>query len=275
MSGTRVQDHYARTDIVERALAALRAVNGADTPITPERLAPIDHFHGRGVLATEELARRLDPQATDHILDIGCGIGGPARWIAHTFGCRVTGIDLTPEFCAAARELNDITGTSDRVTILEGSALALPLPDVTFDRAYSQNVLMNIKDKAGVYGEAFRVLKPGGLLLLAHINAGPNGPPEFPQPWASIPDNSFLAGDEEMKLELAAAGFEILSWEDQTPTNLPSQIALRQKLEVEGLPPLGVHVLFGQEFLQLQLNTLRALEEGRARPVQIVARKPN
>ena len=79
MSGTRVQDHYARTDIVERALAALRAVNGADTPITPERLAPIDHFHGRGVLATEELARRLDPHATDHILDIGCGIGGPGK----------------------------------------------------------------------------------------------------------------------------------------------------------------------------------------------------
>ena len=241
----------------------------------PKALAPIDHFHGRGVLATEELARRLDPQATDHILDIGCGIGGPARWIAHTFGCRVTGIDLTPEFCAAARELNDITGMSDRVTILEGSALELPLPDVTFDRAYSQNVLMNIADKAGVYREAFRVMKPAGLLVLAHINAGPNGLPEFPQPWASIPENSFLAEDEEMKRDLAAAGFELLSFEDHTATSLPSQIAFRKKIEAEGLPPLGVHVLFGPEFLQLQLNTLRALEEGRARPVQIVARKPN
>ena len=132
MSGMRVQDHYARTGIVERALTAIRAANGAETPITPETLAPIDHFHGRGVLATEKLALRLDPQATDHIVDIGSGIGSPARWIAYKFGCRVTGVDLTPEFCEAARQLSDITGMSDRVTIMEGSALALPLPDATF-----------------------------------------------------------------------------------------------------------------------------------------------
>jgi SAM-dependent methyltransferase len=231
MSGTRVQDHYARTDIVERALAALRAVNGADTPITPETLAPIDHFHGRGFLATQELALRLDPQPTDNILDIGCGIGGPARWIAYKYGCGVTGIDLTPEFCAAARELNAITGTSERMTVLEGSALSLPLPDVTFDRAYSHNVLMNIADKAGVYREAFRVLKPGGLLVLAHLNAGPNGLPEFPQPWAAIPENSFLADDEETKRDLTAAGFETLSFEDHTDASLPSQIAFRKKIE--------------------------------------------
>ena len=149
MSGTRVQDHYARTGIVDRALAALRAANGAEAPITPETLAAIDHFHGRGVLATEELAARLDPQPTDHILDIGCGIGGPARWIAYKFGCRVTGIDLTPEFCEAARQLNDITGMSERVTILEGSALSLPFPNAAFDKAVSQNVLMNIADKEG------------------------------------------------------------------------------------------------------------------------------
>lgn len=102
MSGMRVQDHYAKAVIVQRVVAALRAANGADAPITPETLAPIDHFHGRGFLATEELARSLNPQPSDHILDVGCGIGGPARWIAHKFGCHVTGVDLTPEFCSAA-----------------------------------------------------------------------------------------------------------------------------------------------------------------------------
>lgn len=274
MSGVRVQDHYARPGIVQRVIAALRATNGENSPITPETLAPIDHFHGRGVLATEELARRLDPRPGEHILDIGCGIGGPARWIAYKFGCRVTGVDLTPEFCVAAQELNDITGMSGRVRILEGSALALPLPDATFDRAYSHNVVMNIADKAGAYREAFRVLKPGGVVVLAHLDAGANGTPDFPQPWASIPENSFLADDEETKCDILAAGFEILSFNDRSEANLAAQISLRQKLEAGEAPVLGVHVVHGPEFVQLQINSLRALEEGRIRPVEILARKP-
>jgi sarcosine/dimethylglycine N-methyltransferase len=140
----------------------LRAACGADVPITPDTLAPIDHFHGKGVVATEELAAALEPKADEHLLDIGCGIGGPARWIAAKYGCRVTGVDLTEGFCEAARELNNLTGLADRVTILHGSALALPVPDAAFDRAYSQAALMNVSDKQGVFREAFRVLRPGG-----------------------------------------------------------------------------------------------------------------
>ncbi|MBV8397936.1 MAG: class I SAM-dependent methyltransferase [Acetobacteraceae bacterium] len=225
-------------------------------------------------MATEELARALDPQPSDHILDIGCGIGGPARWIAYKFGCRVTGVDLTPEFCTAARELNEITGMSAQVRILEASALALPLTDAIFDRVYSHNVVMNIADKAGAYREAFRVLKPSGLMALAHVNAGPNGRPVFPQPWASVPEQSFLADDAETRRDILAARFEILSFVDRSAANLAAQIALRQKLEAGELPVLGVHVVLGPDFARLQINTLRALEEGRIRPVEILARKP-
>jgi sarcosine/dimethylglycine N-methyltransferase len=106
----QVEEHYASEGIIARVLAALRKVNGPDVPITPETLAPIDHFHGKGAVATEELAAMLQPKARDHLLDIGCGIGGPARWIAAKYGCRVTGVDLTPEFCEAARELNTSPG---------------------------------------------------------------------------------------------------------------------------------------------------------------------
>jgi len=113
-----VREHYASEGITARILAALRSVNGPDVPITPDTLAPIDHFHGKGVVATEELAALLKPKASDHLLDIGCGIAGPARWIAAKYGCRVTGVDLTAEFCEAARELNSLTGLADRVQIL-------------------------------------------------------------------------------------------------------------------------------------------------------------
>jgi 2-polyprenyl-3-methyl-5-hydroxy-6-metoxy-1,4-benzoquinol methylase len=127
-----VREHYASEGITARGLTALRAVNGPEVAITPETLAPIDHFHGKGVIATEELAAALQPEPGDHLLDIGCGIGGPARWLAAKYGCRVTGIDLTAEFCEAARELNSLCGLADRVQIMHGSALSLPLPDNSF-----------------------------------------------------------------------------------------------------------------------------------------------
>ena len=125
-----VREHYASEGITARILAALRSVISPDVPITPDTLAPIDHFHGKGVVATEELTALLHPNASDHLLDIGCGIGGPARWIAAKYGCRVTGVDLTAEFCDAARELNSLTGLAERVQILHGSAMSVICPDM-------------------------------------------------------------------------------------------------------------------------------------------------
>src|SRR5262245_52119220 len=118
-----VQGHYTRDDIAERVLAAARASAGPGVALTPDVLAAIDHFHGGGLASTKELVAMLEPQAGESVLDIGSGIGGPARWIAHTFGCRVTGIDLTAAFCRAAERLNRETGLSDKVKIFEASAL--------------------------------------------------------------------------------------------------------------------------------------------------------
>jgi SAM-dependent methyltransferase len=278
MSGQRVQDHYASAGagrtIAARIVDALRESAGADAAITPEVLAPFDHLHGRGVLATQDLAALLEPRAGEAIVDIGSGVGGPARWIAARYGCTVTGVDLTAEFCEAARELCAVSGMSDRVRIMEGSALALPLPDAGFDRAYSHNVVMNIADKAGVYREAFRVLKPGGRLVLCHLNAGPNGLPQFPVPWASVPENSFLATDEETRQDLAAAGFEVVTFRDTTQAHLRATAEMRRKLEAEGSPPAGMHVLLGERYQRLLINSLRAMEDGRTRTVEVVARKP-
>jgi ubiquinone/menaquinone biosynthesis C-methylase UbiE len=278
MPGQRVEDHYAAagtgSEIATRIIEALRGSTGADVAITPDTLAPSDHVHGRGVLATRELAMLLEPEAGEAILDIGSGIGGPARWIAAKYRCLVTGVDLTQEFCDAARALNVACGMTDRVRIIQGSAADLPLPDACFDRAYSHNVVMNIAYKGCVYREAFRVLKPGGRLVLCHINAGSNGPPEFPVPWAAAPRNSFLATDEETRHDLVAAGFEILAFRDTTQEHLSVNADRLRKLETEALPPVGVHLLTGDLYRRCLINSLRAAEEGRARTVEVVAQKP-
>ena len=269
-----VAGHYGSQGIAERVIGALRAAQGADAPLTPENLAPFDHFHGRGVVATEELAAQLAPKPGERLLDIGSGIGGPARWLAAKFAVHVTGVDLTPEFCEAARALNEATGLAYRVTIIEGSALALPVPDGAFDAAYSQNVIMNIADKKLFYREAFRALRSGGRLALSNLCAGPAGEPHFPVPWATTGDTSFLASPEEMRADLLAAGFDILSLRDITEATREGQRRARDRIERGEMPPIAVHIIMGERAREMQLNSIRSIEDGRGIAIEALVRKP-
>lgn len=271
---TNVAHHYGTSGIAERILAALKAANGADAPVTVDTLSVLDHFHGRGIVATRELVELLKPQPGEHILDIGSGIGGPARWFAAKCGVRVTGVDLTPEFCIAAKALNHATGLADKIAIKNGSALALPVDDNSFDRAYSQNVIMNIEDKRQFYREAFRALRPGGVLALSNLCRGKDGAFRYPVPWAETPATSFLVTPDEMRAQLTDARFEIVVFHDTTSETLPATIRNRERLEREGLGPLGTHLIMGERLLDMQLNSARNQEDGLGRTIEALVRKP-
>ena len=186
-----ITNHYTSGDLLARLEAQLREDGVEPSHATAEALAPYDHFHGRGLEATEEMAALLRVAGTDHILDVGSGLGGPARYLARRFGCRVSGIDLTAEFCDVARHLTAHLGLEERVSIRQGDALAMPFGDAAFDGAYSMNVSMNIADKRALYREIHRVIKPGAWLMLSEVTQGPGARPITRRPGRGRPRRAF------------------------------------------------------------------------------------
>ncbi len=268
-----IQTHYTRSDLGEVILAALAKAGKDVDRLTPEDLAPIDQFHIRGRMATLELARAAGLDAAKHVLDVGSGVGGTSRCLAKEFGCRVTGIDLTEEYCRAATMLTDKIGLAHLVDFRQGDATALPFDDQTFDVVWTEHVAMNIPDKTRLYKEMHRVLKPGGTLAIYDVLAGPSGPVLFPVPWARTSDTSFLVQPDELRKLLTEADFTVTDWSDTTQAARTWFVALAEKIQKEGFPPLGFHVLMGADFQAMAQNQGRNLQEGRIVLGQVVAKK--
>lgn len=268
-----IQTHYTRTDLGEIILSALERAGKDVNHLTPEDLAPIDEFHIRGRAATLELAQAAGLDSTKCVLDVGSGVGGTSRCLAQQFGCHVTGIDLTEEYCRAAAMLSSRIGLAHLTEFRQGDATQLPFPDQTFDVVWTEHVAMNIQDKAQLYHEMYRVLKPGGTLAIYDVLAGPSGPVLFPVPWARTPDTSFLVQPDELRKLLEETGFTITDWSDTTERARTWFVSLAEKIQKEGLPSLGFHILMGADFKVMAQNQGRNLQEGRIVLAQIVARK--
>lgn len=268
-----VQQHYARADLGNLILAALEKAGKDINRLAPEDLASVDEFHIRGRAATLELARAAGIDSTKLVLDVGSGVGGSSRCLAREFGCRVTGIDLTDEYCRAAAMLTERTGLSMLVNYRQGDALNLPFSNETFDVVWTEHAAMNIPNKPALYTEMYRVLKPGGTLAIYDILAGPSGPVLFPVPWARSPETSFVVSPEDLRTLLEETGFRIVDWTDTTELARAWFVALAEKIRKEGLPALGFHVLLGSDFKEMAQNQRRNLEEGRIVLAQVVAQK--
>jgi SAM-dependent methyltransferase len=270
-----VERHYGRGGLLERVLAALAAAGTDIAHLTIDDLAPIDEFHSRRRRATQELAEMLAPRAGERLIDIGSGLGGPGRYLAQVHGCRVSGIDLTMEFVATAIELTRRAGLAGQADFRQGSALDLPYANESFDLAWSQNVAMNIADRARYYGEMHRVVKPGGRVAIQDVAQGPAGPPHYPVMWADTPATSFLRTPDETRALILGAGFKILVWQDNTEAAIAETEAERARMAASpgGRPALGLHVVVGRGFAEKVGNSQRNMRENRIRLINAVLRR--
>jgi ubiquinone/menaquinone biosynthesis C-methylase UbiE len=254
-----VRDHYRATGLTERLKAALTVFGPDEQRLTPQQLANLDQFHTRGLAATVELAKLAGITADMSVLDVGSGVGGPARLLAATYGCQVTGVDLSEPFVDAARYLTERTGQSERVSFETASALQLPFDDGGFDVVLLQHVAMNISDRARLYREIRRVLKLSGRFAIYDVVLN-SGDPHYPVPWARTPATSFLLTAAVTREAIEAAGFRTLAWQDDSD----AAKAWIAQLRASGPPPSpNLGVVMGPDFPQLAANLGRNLLEGR------------
>lgn len=269
----RIERHYTSGDLAHRIMEAARQIVPDIARITARDLAPVDEFHVGGIKATERFVPMLGLKTGMAVLDVGSGIGGTARYAAETFGCHVTGIDLTAEYCAVATMLSAATGLDDKTEFHEGSALVMPFADARFDAAMTLHVAMNIEDKPALYGEVSRVLKPGAVFGVYDILEGPDGGAlDFPVPWAADPAASHLATPDAMRAMLQDAGFAIEREEDRTQFAVEFFENLKMNAAA-GPPPLGLHIMMGESFKQKIANMVANVATGRCGPWEFVCRR--
>ncbi len=269
-----VVKHYSRGDLQERLLEALQAEGRDPDHLQQDDLSGADEFHIGGIKATEDLARGAGIHSDSRVLDVGSGIGGPARLFAQRFGAKVNGVDLTPEFVQVARSLTERTGLSGQVTFSQGSALALPFDEDEFDVATMLHVGMNIEDKAALFAEVFRVLKPGGVFAVYDVMRMSDDEPTFPLPWSTAQADSFIGSPMEYSQGLEAAGFAVDTERNRREFGIAFMERGQARVAEKGPSPLGPLLVLGPDGPPRMANLLAAFRTGTLAPVEIFARKP-
>ncbi|HTY31741.1 class I SAM-dependent methyltransferase [Mycobacterium sp.] len=259
-----ISDQYSTGLSRNNIERALRSAGKDLDGLTPADLGLLEDFHTMGRIATAQLVDLAQITGESEVLDAGSGVGGTARYVADRYGCRVTAVDLTDEYCETNRWLNRLVGLEGRISVRRADVTELPFADDSFDVAISQHVQMNVADKARLYSEARRVLEHGGRLALWDITVG-EGELSYPLPWADHPARSHLVTPGELRSVVESAGFTVVAWNDLTE----QAAALMQALLAQPANPLGLHA-FVTDFARKAENLTHALTDGRVRAIQAI-----
>lgn len=270
----KLSDHYHHGNLLSAIQAGLEKQGIQPQNASVENLGPVDEFHIGGRLASVHFLDQLAITGSQTLLDIGCGLGGSARFAAKQYGAQITGIDLTPEYVETGQVLCDWVGLSERIKLHHGSALSLPFTDASFDGAFMMHVGMNIQDKTALFAEAARVLKPGARFGIYDIMKTNNEDLVYPVPWATTSETSWLAEPEEYRQALEASGFHVTREEDRRDFAMDFFKSLKAASEASnGPPPLGLHVLMQQSTAEKIPNMVANLMANRISPVEMIAMK--
>lgn len=275
MSGTeaKVSTHYTHGNLLEAVQAGLKALKAGTPAEIIEVLAAIDEFHMGGRVATTALVEAMDLNSESHVLDIGCGLGGTARYITSAHGAQVTGVDLTEEYIKTGSALNEALGLAGQITLQTASATDMPFPPESFTHAAMLHVGMNIEDKPAVFHHAYRALRPGGCFAIYDVMQLNSGSVQYPVAWAENEDTSFLATPEKYTDLLQAAGFGVDPPVSKADLALTFFERIKTRIQTEGPPPLGLHILMGTNAKDKLGNMHANVQSGAIAPVQIIARK--
>lgn len=270
-----VAKHYTHGSLTAALLQGIQKLGKTVETIEIDDLAPVDEFHIGGRIATQNFLNQLEMDSSHHVLDVGCGLGGASRFAASTYGCRVTGVDLTEEYIETGNTMCSWVGLADRVHLEVGDATDLSHKTRAFDRAYLLHVGMNIADKRSLASELFRVIQPGGKIGIYDVMRVGDGDLAFPVPWASDAHGSAVGTKSDYHSALASAGFNVTGERDRR------QFALDFFDHLQSIgsgtsepPPLGLQILMGASAPQKIGNMIENISRKLVAPVEIIAEKP-
>lgn len=269
-----VSKHYTHGNLIAAIQGGIASLGKTIKSVTVDDLAPVDEFHIGGRQASEDFLGQLDLTPEKQVLDVGCGLGGAARFVASRYDCHVTGIDLTAEYVETAKSVCAWVGLDSRISLHQGSALAMPFADRAFDRAYMLHVGMNIEDKVKLCAEVDRVLRANSLFGIYDVMKTGDGELTFPVPWATTAESSAVAKPSQYREALEQAGFTVIAERNRRDFALAFFDQLRAKTAAAGgPPPLGLHILMGRNTPDKLQNMIENVSRGRIAPVEMIARK--